>query len=110
MLPLDDADAFRNTDHIAMRQWLVDVYTKFSLEPQVKRVRTEVNVKISDVPITYGTENHFSVRVYNPCSEDHQGQRAALLMFHGGGWIHGVPQMDEGKNCLLLHQELKLTK
>ncbi|KAH6668432.1 alpha/beta hydrolase domain-containing protein [Halenospora varia] len=95
ILPLGDAAAFRNTDHIAMRQWLADVYTKFPSEPQAKRVRTQVGVKITNVPITYGAENHFSIRVYDPSSEVHKGQRAALLMFHGGVWIHGVPQMDE---------------
>ncbi|KAH6668411.1 alpha/beta hydrolase domain-containing protein [Halenospora varia] len=100
-LPLADAAAFRNTDHIAMRQWLADVYTKFPSEPQVKRIRTKADVKIANVSISYGNGNGFSVRIYDPSSEDGQKQRPALLMFHGGGWIHGVPQMDEGMATFL---------
>jgi acetyl esterase/lipase len=85
-------------DYVGMRKWLVDVYMKVPKEPEARRVRTRTSVAIKDVPITYASDNNFSIRVYDPTPDaGKEGSlRPALLMIHGGGWIHGFPEIDEG--------------
>ena len=87
-------------DHIAMRKWLAEVYLKLRAEPQTTRVRSRTPVAVKDVPITYGFENHFAIRIYDPTPDTGKEGclRPALLMFHGGGWVHGFPAVDDGKH------------
>ncbi len=80
-----------------MRQWLREVYTTFPSEPDVERVRSRVQIDTQTTSIIHGNGDKFRVRIYNPIVEDGR-ILSALLMFHGGGWIHGFPEMDEG-NC-----------
>ncbi|KAH8802765.1 alpha/beta hydrolase domain-containing protein [Xylogone sp. PMI_703] len=96
-LGLLNAPLIDPTDHIAMRQWLKDVYVTLPKAPQVKRTRPPVPINTRDIPITYGADNHFRIRIYDP-SEDGASReelRPALIMIHGGGWIHGYPEVDE---------------
>lgn len=95
-LPLADAGAFRHSDHIATREWLRNVYAKLPHEVPTKRVRPRVDVTITDTSVQYGEGDMFSVRIYDPQADEDSALRPALLMFHGGGWIHGFPAMDEG--------------
>lgn len=90
------------TDHIAMRKWLEEAYINFPTDPQTTRVRPKVPIAIKNVPISYGTDNHFSVRIYDP-APDHDEEktlRPALIMIHGGGWIHGHPEGEDGMPTL----------
>ena len=86
------------TDHIAMRQWLKDEYMPLQKAPRIKRSRTPVSIDIKNVPIIYGEDNHFSIRVYDPVNKESPSDRLrpALIMLHGGGWVHGYPEVDEG--------------
>ncbi|KAG8419895.1 hypothetical protein J3458_004723 [Metarhizium acridum] len=47
--------------------------------------------------MTYGSDATFRVRVYVPAVEDKQSvpSRPALIMYHGEGWIHRYPEVDE---------------
>jgi hypothetical protein len=87
-------------DHIGMRKWLAEVYLRLRAEPQTTRVRTRTPVAVKNVPITYGSDNNFSVRIYDPTPDTgkESSLRPALLMFHGGGWVHGFPEVDEGEH------------
>lgn len=81
-----------------MRQWLKDVYMKLPMLPQIKRTRTPVPIQIKNVSVVYSGENHFSIRIYDPSHEENfvLCRRPALIMYHGGGWMHGSPEGDEG--------------
>lgn len=94
------------TDHIAMREWLKQYYMPLPKAPQIKRTRTIVPINIKTVPVTYG-ENTFSVRVYDPIDKEItlEHLRPALVMLHGGGWIHGYPEIDEGTVLDYYHLE-----
>lgn len=64
------------------------------------RRRPLAEIDIKNVFINYGTDDNFRVRVYVPLVEDAQSHisgKPALIMYHGGGWIHGYPEVDEGK-------------
>jgi acetyl esterase/lipase len=80
-----------------MRKWLEDVYVKLPKAPQIKRIRPQVEISVKDVPVTYGVDDHFTIRVYEPIEEAASRKlQPALIMLHGGGWIHGYPEIDEG--------------
>jgi acetyl esterase/lipase len=80
-----------------MRKWLKDVYVKLPKAPQIKRIRPQVEIRVKDVPVTYGVDDHFTIRMYRPIEETASRKlRPALIMLHGGGWIHGYPEIDEG--------------
>jgi acetyl esterase/lipase len=99
---MGDAAAIRNSDYLAMRKWLKEVYVIFPSKPGIKGKRPPASIEIENIPISYAGKNSFSVRVYNPAIEkDVSKPRSALLMFHGGGWIHGLPEMDEGTDTKL---------
>lgn len=57
-------------------------------------IRSTVIISSKHVPIRYGLGNQFSVHVYTPTAAS-IGLRPSLIMFHGGGWTHGTPEMDE---------------
>ena len=90
------------TDHILMRQWLDDVYMALPKAPQIKRTRAEVPVHVRTVSVAYGVDDHFSIRVYDPVDDEAAAGnlRPALIMLHGGGWIHGYPEVDEGMDSI----------
>src|SRR6266700_234 len=86
-------------DHIAMRKWLRDVYMTLPKEPQTKRVRTTASVAVKNVPISYGSDDAFSIRIYDPKPDagKETDLRPPLLTFHGGGWVPGFPEGDDGE-------------
>ena len=87
-------------DPIAARKWLVDEYMTWpKTVPEIARLRQPVEVQAETIEVTYGNDNCYAVRVYTPVTSS-MYLRPALLMFHGGGFIHGFPEVDEGTNCL----------
>jgi acetyl esterase/lipase len=79
-----------------MRKWLAEEYMTLPRTPPTEaRSRSTANIHTETIPTSYGDGNQFSVRVYNPTADD-DGLRPALIMYHGGGWIHGFPEVDEG--------------
>lgn len=101
-MPASTLALINPTDEVAMRKWLVDEYIKWpKTPPATARVRKPVEIQAKTVKIIYGDDNHFAVRVYNPST---QGSclRPALLMLHGGGWIHGFPEVEEGNEMAIL--------
>lgn len=83
-------------DHIEGRRWMETMYPKLPKSIQAARFNPAVSSTIYDVPITYGDNQNFSVRVYEPNLGSEIGElRPALIMVHGGGWIHGSPEADD---------------
>ena len=90
------------TDVEGMRKWINDVFlegdlpkhrAKFSFPYQhpVQKVKKEI-ITI-DAP---GGDDHFDLWIYETETRT-SSSRPAILMFHGGGWIHGNPGGDESK-------------
>lgn len=86
-----------------MRQRVQEVHRQMSREPMSKRIFTPASISVNDIDIVYQNDNAFSVRVYDPAiqSPENQSLRPAVITYHGGGWTHGLPQMDEGKFPLI---------
>lgn len=93
------------TDVEGMRRWVDEVFVtgelakhraKFDFE--YRRPRREVKKEIITISPLDDGENAFDLWVYEVPStpEDEVSSRPAILMFHGGGWIHGNPAGDEG--------------
>lgn len=83
-----------------MRKWLTEEYITWPKTiPVEARSREICKIHIQNVPVTYEDGNQFAVRVYDPEIKD-SSPRPALIMYHGGGWVHGFPEVDEG----LTHQ------
>lgn len=85
-----------------MRKWLDDTYINLPKEPktQAHRTRSPVTIEITDVLVPSDDEKHFSIRVYDPIPqsklESAEELRPAVILYHGGGWIHGFPKGDDG--------------
>ncbi|KFG81837.1 alpha/beta hydrolase domain-containing protein [Metarhizium anisopliae] len=96
------ADPF---DEKIARKWVDEVIMKFPRGPPADCHRRPLaKIAIKNVSITYGSDDAtFRVRVYVPAAEDMQSvpSRPALIMYHGGGWIHGYPEVDEGKAIVI---------
>ncbi|KIE00043.1 alpha/beta hydrolase domain-containing protein, partial [Metarhizium majus ARSEF 297] len=89
------ADPF---DEKIARKWVDEVIMKFPRGPPADCHRRPLaKIAIKNVSIIYGSDATFRVRVYVPAVEDMQSvpSRPALIMYHGGGWIHGYPEVDE---------------
>ncbi|KIX95660.1 uncharacterized protein Z520_08780 [Fonsecaea multimorphosa CBS 102226] len=87
-----------------MRSWIDNVFLKGPLAEHrarcdIQRRRPEAKVDISEVSVlcSDGSEDTFVIRVYDPELEEKTSKqlRPAILMLHGGGWIHGKPCGDE---------------
>lgn len=84
-----------------MRRWIQEELLEGPLAEhrnncKIERRRPEVTVLISDIRIACfdGSGDDFGMRVYEPqISTD--APKPAILMFHGGGWIHGDPRGDD---------------
>jgi acetyl esterase/lipase len=97
-LPPSNLASLDHTDHVVMRKWLAEEYMNWpKTPPTAARSCEPVEIHKQTIPVTYGEDNRFSVRVYDPMRENSCSLRAALIMCHGGGWIHGYPEVDEGK-------------
>ena len=100
-LPVDFMSVPHGTDVQGMRRWIEEKLLDGALwehrnNCKIQRRRPEVPVDIQDlqIPCTDGSGDHFGIRVYQPRLETEQ-LRPAILMFHGGGWIHGDPRGDD---------------
>lgn len=98
-MPVSNNAVLDPTDQIAMRKWLAEEYIKWPKHiPATARMREPVQIHVQTVPVTYGNDDgKFSVRVYQPLTPEDSSCRPALIMYHGGGWNHGSPEVDEGK-------------
>jgi hypothetical protein len=106
-LPIDLASVPSGLDVQGMRHWIDNVYLASPLAETRKivnfpRRRPEVPVATQDVrvPCSDGSNSDFGIRVYKPqilSEEQVSPLRPSILMFHGGGWIHGNPLGDEGQ-------------
>lgn len=102
-LPIDFASVPSGTDVQGMRRWIKEVYLdpvliearnkcKFNRRrPQQKVNKTVVSVKSSD-----GSGETFELWIYQTDDKPPARGKPALMMLHGGGWIHGTPLCDEG--------------
>ena len=71
-----------------MRKWMADTHGNLPKQPLSKRIRSEADIQLTEVPVTYGTNNSFSIRIYVPMTPpDEVVLKPALIMLHGGGWI-----------------------
>lgn len=92
-----------------MRIWIEEALLNGPLAEQrnssvLERRRKALPVDIHNLSIPCakrGDGSSFGVRVYNPRMEPEEQNsrpRPAILMFHGGGWIHGRPEGDDGES------------
>ena len=106
-LPMDFTAVPSGTDVNAMRVWINETFLQGPLAEarskcDIKRRLPEVPVDISNitVPCSDGSGTKFTIRRYLPRSAESGADvapRPAILMLHGGGWIHGKPEGDEGR-------------
>ncbi|KAK9358507.1 alpha/beta hydrolase [Lipomyces starkeyi] len=83
-------------DLYAIRDWVQRCYLPISKTIHAKRVRPEVPVVVEDQRIVYDTDKSFLIRIYSPNRPSAaEVLRPALLMYHGGGFIHGNPSCDD---------------
>jgi acetyl esterase/lipase len=104
-LPIDLAETPAGTDIQGMRRWVQelftsDAYAKEKARFKVRRRRpvAEVGRSIVSVPCSDGGDECFNLWIYEPQNEEASPRpksRPAILMLHGGGWIHGTPIGDE---------------
>ncbi|KAK5545084.1 hypothetical protein LTR46_004808 [Exophiala xenobiotica] len=104
-LPIDLAETPAGTDIPGMRRWVQElftseVYAKEKARFKVRRRRpvAEVGRSIVSVPCSDGSDECFNLWIYEPQNEEASPRpksRPAILMLHGGGWIHGTPIGDE---------------
>ncbi|KAJ4531508.1 hypothetical protein HRR80_009470 [Exophiala dermatitidis] len=80
-------------DFQAWREYDRTEYHNYDREVHCKRTRTKVPVTVTKVLVSYGENNEFGIHVFEPQHED-AGARPAVLMYHGGGWSHGDPNID----------------
>ncbi|KAL2402451.1 hypothetical protein ABEF95_002504 [Exophiala dermatitidis] len=80
-------------DFQAWREYDRTEYHNYDREVHCKRTRTKVPVTVTTVRVSYGENNEFGIHVFEPQHED-AGARPAVLMYHGGGWSHGDPNID----------------
>lgn len=106
-LPVNFAEVPSGTDVQGMRRWIDNVFLQGPLAEcrercDVRRRRPTVPVDVHTVavPCPGDGAEQFSICVYDPQSEateDATQSRPAIIMLHGGGWIHGNPHGDEGR-------------
>ncbi|KAL7929991.1 alpha/beta-hydrolase [Trichoderma chlorosporum] len=82
-------------DYVEMRKWLAEEYITWPRAPPTQsRSRAISHIHIETLPVIYENGHQFTVRVYSPTTENSK-LRPALIMYHGGGWVHGFPEVDE---------------
>jgi hypothetical protein len=104
-LPIDLLNVPHGANVYGMRKWIQEELLEGPLAEhrngcKVERRRPEVPVLAHDVRVACadGSGDEFGMRVYEP-QIPAETPRPAILMFHGGGWIHGDPRGDDCK-CL----------
>ncbi|CAH0020336.1 unnamed protein product [Clonostachys rhizophaga] len=98
-LPVNFAGMPSGTDVDGMREWVNNVMVKgplaeyrAKLDIKLRRPPQEVGKNIITVNATDG-DGEYGIWVYEPTAAG--ARRPAILMLHGGGWIHGNPAGDE---------------
>ncbi|KAK5233018.1 hypothetical protein LTR47_005882 [Exophiala xenobiotica] len=104
-LPIDLAETPAGTDIQGMRRWVQELFTseayakeKARFKVRRRRPVAEVGRTIVSVPCSDGSDECFNLWIYEPHNEEASPRpesRPAILMLHGGGWIHGTPIGDE---------------
>lgn len=92
------------TDVLGMRKWINETFLSSDLnkyredfEIELQNPRQEINADIINVKCSDG-QGEFALWVYEPTTSGTSDKsRPAILMMHGGGWIHGNPLGDEGE-------------
>ena len=105
-MPTDLTKIPSGIDVVGMRHWINEVFLKNPVAEW--RAKCDINRRRSpatlnkyniSVPCLDPSQGSFGIRVYEPSTEGAEPNarnRPAILMYHGGGWIHGNPQGDEG--------------
>lgn len=101
-LPINFGAMPSGTDVEGMRRWVDDTFIKGELAKhraqhsfQYRRPVRETTKEIVTISPNDDGENAFDLWVYEVPTQE-TSSRPAILMFHGGGWIHGNPAGDEG--------------
>lgn len=88
-------------DHVGAREWLEKVYRPLPKTPKpIHCVRKPTAIRIHDVIVSYGNQEKFNLRVYQPQISSHEESTRSLpavLAYHGGGWIHGYSELEDGE-------------
>lgn len=102
-LPVNLAQIPHGTDVPSMRRWIDEVLlqgplAEYRAKVNIKQQRSTADVDVYNVsvPCSDSSNNSFGIRVYEPDLPNSQS-KPAVLMFHGGGWIHGNPLGDESQ-------------
>jgi acetyl esterase/lipase len=110
-LPVDLSNMPSGTDVLGMREWIKatlmsDILLKHraKAELNLRNPKKKVNKEIITIKSSDGDEI-FDLWIYKVAlsRSEETTPRPAILMLHGGGWIHGNPLGDEGKH---LHHAL----
>ncbi|CAG9998470.1 unnamed protein product [Clonostachys byssicola] len=98
-LPVNFASIPSGIDVHGMREWINNVMVKgplaehrAKLDIKLRRPPQEVGKNIITLKATDG-DGEYGIWVYEPIGAG--VRRPAILMLHGGGWIHGNPAGDE---------------
>ncbi|TAQ88657.1 hypothetical protein B7494_g3009 [Chlorociboria aeruginascens] len=103
-LPVDLADIPSGTDVQSMRRWIDEVFVNGGLAEQRlkfdirrRRPKQKIDKTILSIQSSDGSNGSYGLWIYEPHveTECRPNSRPAILMFHGGGWIHGTPIGDE---------------
>ncbi|KIW68745.1 hypothetical protein PV04_04668 [Phialophora macrospora] len=104
-LPVDFTAVPSGTDVENMRRWIDSTLlhgplAECRLQCDIKRRQPPVLIDTRNisVPCSDGSGHKFAIRTYVPRVESNKsGAKGmpAILMLHGGGWIHGKPEGDE---------------
>lgn len=97
--PYSGSELSNPFDVAAARKWVTEVVLKLPRAPPASsRSRELAEVEITEIAVTYGADEKFSLRIYVPAVQNAgQDRSAALIMYHGGGFVHSSPVVDEGK-------------
>lgn len=64
----------------------------------MRNVRDPTAIRIHNVMVTYGLQEEFNIRVYEPEVQGTESRLLpAVLAYHGGGWIHGYSELEDGQ-------------
>ena len=106
-LPVSLASAPSGTDVQGMRKWVKEVFAEGLLpayrdkfEIKLRRPRQNVQKRSIFVHCSDGSGD-FEMWAYEPAAKS-TSPRPAILMFHGGGWIHGDPSADDGQSYFMI--------
>ena len=104
-LPINFAEIPSGTDVQGMRRWINEVFLgepltaeRAKVEIERRRPRQKINKTITSIKCSGSSNDGFGLYIYEPLIDDagHKPTpRPAIMMLHGGGWIHGTPLGDE---------------